>query len=94
MLNTARRGSALPHGTIHDLRRSFATHVNELGFATSHVVERILNHVSGAKANVASTYNRAMYLHEKRQALACWKHRLVASLERLDLAHELRGGDT
>jgi integrase len=69
----ARRGSELPHWTVHDLRRSFATHVNELGFAQPHVTEAILNHVSGAaKSGVAGIYNRAMYLAEKRQALEQW----------------------
>jgi len=34
---TAQRGSALQHWTLHDLRRSFTTHVNELGFAQPHV---------------------------------------------------------
>ena len=34
-----------------------------------HVVEAVLNHVSGSKAGVAGTYNKAMYLKEKREAL-------------------------
>ena len=34
---TAQHGSALQHWTLHDLRRSFTTHVNELGFAQPHV---------------------------------------------------------
>jgi integrase len=69
----ARRGSALPHWTVHDLRRSFATHVNELGFAQPHVTEAILNHISGAaKSGVAGIYNRALYLAERREALEKW----------------------
>jgi hypothetical protein len=38
------------------LRRSFVTHVNESGFAQPHVVEAIVNHVSGHLAGVAGTY--------------------------------------
>ena len=34
-----------------------------------HVVEAILNHVSGHKAGVAGTYNRSTYEPEKRTAL-------------------------
>ena len=37
-----------------------------------HVVEAILNHVSGHKAGVAGTYNRSTYAKEKRIALDQW----------------------
>src|SRR5262249_23485731 len=67
-----RRGAPLPPWTLHDLRRSFTTHVNELGFAQPHVTETILNHISGHKASVAGVYNRATYLPEKREALEKW----------------------
>ena len=67
------RGKPLSHWTLHDLRRSFTTHVNELGFAEPHVTEAILNHISGsAKQGVAGTYNRALYLAERREALEQW----------------------
>jgi integrase len=38
----------------------------------NHVVEAILNHVSGHKAGVAGTYNRSTYAKEKRVALDQW----------------------
>jgi hypothetical protein len=60
------------------LRRSFVTHVSERGFAQPHVVEAIVNHVSGAKAGVAGTYNRAAYAAEKRQALELWGAHVLA----------------
>jgi integrase len=44
--------------TLHDLRRSVATGMAELGVAP-HIVEAVLNHVSGHKAGVAGVYNRA-----------------------------------
>jgi hypothetical protein len=37
-----------------------------------HVVEAILNHVSGHRAGVAGIYNRAVYSAEKRDALNRW----------------------
>jgi hypothetical protein len=37
-----------------------------------HVVEAALNYVSGAKAGVAGTYNRAAYEPEKRAAQERW----------------------
>ena len=43
----------------------------ELG-VQPHVIEAALNHVSGAKAGVAGTYNRAAYAAEKKAALERW----------------------
>ena len=37
-----------------------------------HVVEAVLNHISGTKAGVAGIYNKAAYGPEKRSALALW----------------------
>ena len=37
-----------------------------------HVVEVILGHVSGHKAGVAGTYNKALYFDERRRALDGW----------------------
>ena len=56
---------------LHDLRRTVATRMGDLG-VLPHVVEAVLNHVSGHKAGVAGTYNRALYSAEKRQALDMW----------------------
>lgn len=68
----------MPAWVLHDLRRSFVTHISERGFAQPHVVEAIVNHVSGAKAGVAGIYNRASYLTEKRQALELWSAHIAA----------------
>ncbi len=57
---------------LHDIRRTVATRLNDLGIAPPHVVEAILNHTSGHKAGVAGVYNRASYSKEKRAALALW----------------------
>jgi integrase len=70
---TARRGAPLdPHWTLHDIRRSFVTHINELGFAEPHICEALVNHVGGSKAGVAGVYNHAVYLDQRREALEKW----------------------
>ena len=56
---------------IHDLRRTAATGMAELGIQP-HIVEAVLNHVSGHRAGVAGTYNRAAYAAEKKAALDRW----------------------
>jgi integrase len=56
---------------LHDIRRSCATGMAEIGIAP-HIVEAVLNHVSGHKAGVAGVYNRALYAAEKKAALERW----------------------
>jgi integrase len=46
-----------------------------------HIIEEVLNHISGHRAGVAGTYNRGIYEQEKRTALARWAERLVAIVE-------------
>jgi hypothetical protein len=43
----------------------------EIGIAP-HVVEAVVNHVSGHKGGIAGVYNRAKYSQEKRAALQRW----------------------
>jgi integrase len=64
--------SAMTAWRIHDLRRTFVTMMNETGFALPHIVEAIVNHISGHKAGVAGTYNKALHIKERRQALEAW----------------------
>jgi integrase len=65
----------IPGWRLHDLRRTCATGMVEIGIAP-HIVEAALNHISGAKAGVAGTYNRAAYAPEKRLALERWSEHL------------------
>jgi integrase len=62
---------------IHDLRRSVSTGLGELGFPP-HVIEMVLNHVSGTKAGVSGTYNRSRYGDDCRRALAAWAQAVTA----------------
>jgi integrase len=57
---------------LHDLRRTAATVMADRLGVLPHVVEAILNHVSGHKAGVAGVYNRAKYQTEMRDALERW----------------------
>jgi len=74
----------LPHWTPHDLRRSAATHMaNELDIEP-HIIEAVLNHISGHKSGVAGIYNRAPYERHKRAALDRWAEYLLALVEGRD----------
>jgi integrase len=76
----AARGDSLPGWVHHDLRRSVATGMADLG-VQPHVIEAALNHVSGHKSGVAGIYNRSTYEREKRQALDLWAEHLTAIVE-------------
>jgi integrase len=76
----ANGGKPLPDWTIHDLRRSAATHMAEIG-VLPHIVEAVLNHVSGHKSGIAGIYNRAGYEKDKRDALIRWAGWLIALVE-------------
>lgn len=65
---------------LHDLRRTAATRMADLG-VQPHVIEAILNHVSGHRAGVAGIYNRATYAAEKRVALEMWAAHVEALAE-------------
>jgi hypothetical protein len=52
----------------------------ELG-TQPHVVEAVLNHISGAKSGVAGVYNRSTYEREKAVALDLWADHVLALVE-------------
>jgi integrase len=64
----ARTGKAVEPWALHDLRRTAATRMADSGIQP-HIIEAVLNHISGHKGGVAGIYNRSMYEPEKRQAL-------------------------
>lgn len=57
---------------LHDLRRTAATRMAELG-VHPRVIDAVLDHVAGG---VSGIYNRYAYVDEMRQALALWSGRL------------------
>jgi integrase len=71
----ANGGRPIANWTLHDLRRTAITHMAELGTRTD-VIELIVNHVSGARAGVAGTYNRSELLDERRRALEQWAQQI------------------
>lgn len=62
----------LPAWTLHDLRRSTATHLADVLGVAPHLVETLLNHRSGVRGGVGAVYNRGRYLTELREALDRW----------------------
>lgn len=58
----------MPAFTVHDIRRSVATGLAELGVSAEHI-ERVLGHELGG---VAGIYNRHDYFVEKLAALELW----------------------
>jgi integrase len=67
----------MPDWRLHDIRRSVATGMAKIGIQP-HIIEAVLNHISGHKAGVAGVYNRWTYLPEKTDALARWAEHLQA----------------
>jgi integrase len=61
---------------LHDLRRTVASGMARLG-VPPHVIEKVLNHVSGEISGVAAVYNRHGYDAEKRDALEKWAKHLL-----------------
>jgi integrase len=76
-------GSRLDHWTVHDLRRTAATRMADLG-VQPHIIEAVLNHAGGHKAGVAGVYNRSTYEPEKRQALDILAEHVLAVVEGRD----------
>jgi integrase len=83
------RLSGVKDWTLHDLRRTAATGMAKLGTAP-HVVEAILNHLSGTFAGVAGIYNRHDYESEMRVALDQWSRHVASRPVPADLADTLR----
>jgi integrase len=76
---------AIPAWTIHDIRRTVATRLSDLGTAP-HVVETLLNHWSGVRSGISQVYNRSIYEREVRQALALWEDHIRSLVD----GHERR----
>jgi integrase len=62
---------------LHDLRRTVATRMADIGIEP-HVVEATLNHHSGFRSGVAGTYNRSSYAPQIASALTRWASHVAA----------------
>lgn len=71
MLRRLSEGSQTTGWRLHDLRRTAASGMARASVAP-HVVEKVLNHISGTISGVAAVYNRYGYDAEKRAALEDW----------------------
>ena len=78
MPELAAAGTMKGEWTLHDLRRSFATHAAEQGIAPPFVIEAILNHVA---KGVSGIYNRALYSEQKTAALHAWAAFILGASE-------------
>jgi integrase len=67
---------------LHDLRRTMSTVMHDGLGISPHIVEATLGHISGHKAGVAGTYNRAQYEHQVRAALERWAAHIEALVHR------------
>lgn len=75
-LDRARDTIGIPDFRIHDLRRTAATRMAEMGVAP-HTISLVLNHVSARKGSITSkVYVQYSYDREKREALEAWGARL------------------
>jgi integrase len=69
---------------FHDLRRTAASGMARIGVAP-HMIEKVLNHVTGQISGVAAVYNRHGYAAEKREALETWAGSLISLTRREQL---------
>jgi integrase len=76
----ARLAGRVGHWRLHDLRRTAATRMADIG-VQPHVIEAVLNHYGGHRAGVAGVYNRSPYEREMRAALALWAEHVRALVE-------------
>jgi integrase len=74
-----KRMPGVPPWVIHDLRRTAASGMAALGFQP-HVIERVLNHVSGAQGGLVGVYQRYEYQEDRKRALHAWGSHVEALL--------------
>ena len=68
---------------FHDLRRTAASGMARLA-VLPHVVEKVLNHVSGIISGISAIYNLYGYNPERQEALEKWGHRLEVIQAEID----------
>ena len=73
-------GVALEPFRLHDLRRTCATIMSKEGIPPI-VIEKALNHASGAAGGLVGTYQRNHYISERRAAFKAYEQRLADIFE-------------
>ena len=77
-MDSFRNACAVQNFTLHDLRRTAATIMAEELSVLPHIIERLLNHVTGTISPIGKIYNRAKYLPEIREALLAYEQFLIS----------------
>ena len=62
--------------TLHDLRRTAATRMDELGVSIA-TIEAILGHLTGTRGGIVGVYNRGDYRARATEALELWGRRVL-----------------
>jgi integrase len=70
-----RLGDQVKPWTLHDIRRTCATRMGDIG-VEPHIVETILNHQSGHRRGIAGVYNKSKYLVAVQHAVQAWDRHL------------------
>lgn len=74
--NEFKRECGVDGWTLHDCRRTVATHLRKLGVSLE-VVEALLNHVSGTKAGIVGVYQLHKFFPEMQKAISLWERKLA-----------------
>lgn len=64
--------SGVTNWTFHDLRRTFATFTTDKLQISPVVIDKVLNHASGAVKGIAAVYQRGEYLDQRKTAMDAW----------------------
>jgi integrase len=75
-----RLADAVKPWRLHDLRRTVATRMADIGIEPHHV-EAALNHFSGHRRGVAGVYNRSLYERQVKAALVAWSRHVLDLVE-------------
>ena len=71
--------SGVTNWTFHDLRRTFATFTTDKLNISPVVIDKVLNHASGAVKGIAAVYQRGEYLDQRKLAMDAWAAFLSSS---------------
>ena len=71
--------SGVTNWTFHDLRRTFATFTTDKLEISPVVIDKVLNHASGAVKGIAAVYQRGEYLDQRKTAMDTWAAFLSSS---------------